>query len=405
MLVPLLAERSNSYRALDEPQPLHPGVRASTVCEDIVVTVTTHRLELIPFFCPIAPVMHPRVEEVEARSIAWATAMGLCPDERQRTRLEATKAAHFYAGMIPEGSQDRLEIAAQWIYWGFAFDDAWCDEESASSRPDRLVHQAGRLLRTIETLDVRLAEYDPFLLALHDLALRYRARATPVQMRRWVEANRLWLFGVVQRNTHRAQGAQLGIDEYLAVRLHDCGGPPTQSMYEFVHGPEVPGYEMDSPPVRAITECMWMIAAWDNDRVSRHKELLAEKDDYNIIDVLQREHGWSVEEATEEAVSLRDRTMCLFLRLRDALMPGASAPLRAYLAALGHGIRNNIDWSLDVPRYGTIWTSGSPSVLARIELSASVIDEPLDASPDPPPYPSIAWWWEQLNELNEIHAR
>jgi hypothetical protein len=306
--------------------------------------------------------------------------------------------------MTPDGDQERLEIAAQWVYWGFAFDDAWCDERSDRTRPDRFLWQASRILRTMESQDERLCADDPYLRAIRDLAERYRARATPVQTRRWVDANRIWLYGVVRENTHRTQCTRLGVDDYLAIRLHDCGGAPTQSMYEFVCGPEVPGHEMDSPPVRAITEAMWLVAALDNDRVSRHKELLGQQDDYNLVDVLQREHGGDPGSAAEQAVALRDRVMCLLLRLREALMPRASEPLRTYLTTLGRGIRSNIDWSLGVPRYATIWADGSPAAKARIEVSADVVDEPVDGSLEPPPYPSIAWWWDELTALEGAPA-
>jgi Terpene synthase family 2, C-terminal metal binding len=362
------------------------------------VTAMIHRIEVPPFYCPIAPGMHPKLHEVEVRSIDWATAVGLCPDAGHRARLKGTKSAEFYAGMTPEGIEEHLEIAAEWVYWGFSFDDAWCDEGSVMRRPDRFIHQAARVLRILETLDVRLCSDDPHLLALHDLAVRYQQRATPVQMRRWVAAHRLWLFGVVQQNTHRAQNTRLDTNDYLAIRLHDCGGPPTQSMYEFVNGLEVPGHEMDSPAVRAITEAFWMIAAWDNDRVSRHKELLGQKDDYNIINVVQRQYGCSLEQATDEAIAMRDRTLCLFLRLRDQLMPRASLSLQNYLTTLGHGIRSNIDWSLNVPRYNTVYYNPAhTSATTRIELSGSCVDKPSDSSLKPPPFPSIAWWWEQLS--------
>lgn len=361
------------------------------------VTLPVQRIELPAFYCPITPVMHPLVAEVEAASIEWATRVGLCPDERSQERLRGTRSAEFYAGMTPEGITEHLEIAAQWVYWGFSFDDAWCDEGAAMRRPASFVQQAGRVLRMLETLDARLCRNDAHLVALHDLAVRYAARATPVQMQRWVSAQRLWLFGVLRQNTHRVMGGPLSIDDYLCIRLHDCGGPPTQSMYEFVNGLEVPGAEMDSPAVRAITEAFWLIAASDNDRVSRYKEILGQDDRYNLIDVVQRNLGCSFEEAVREAIALRDRMMTLFLGLRDQLMPQASAPLQSYLEALGHGIRSNIDWSLRVPRYTELKGEGDESASTiRIEFSGRYSDEPSEGSLDPRSFPAIAWWWDQL---------
>lgn len=376
------------------------------------MTVTAQHIELPAFYCPIAPVTHPQLAEVEAASLDWATRVGLCPDERSLQYLKDTRSAEFYGGMTPEGITNHLEIAAQWVYWGFSFDDAWCDDQGARARFGPFVHQVGRMLRTLETLDVRLCDDDPHLLALHDLAVRYHSRATPVQMQRWVSAHRLWLLGVIRQNAHRAEQAErgpIGIDDFLSIRIHDCGGPPTQSMYEFVNGLEVPGAEMDSPAVRAITEAFWMVAAADNDRVSRYKEILGHDDSYNLIDVVRHNLGCSFEDAAAEAIALRDRTMTLFLALRSRIAASASTPLRSYLAALCHGIRSNIDWSLRVPRYTKVAngtgpagsgrsgrSEGSEGAPIRIEFSGRCTADPSYGSLDPRSFPTIAWWWDQL---------
>lgn len=376
------------------------------------MTVTAQRIELPAFYCPIPPAMHPLLEQVKAASLDWAAGMGLCPDDWSRRRLEGTRSAELYAGMTPEGIATHLEIAAQWVYWGFSFDDTWCDEEgepdSGAGRFGPLVHQTGRVLRVLETLDARLCGGDPHLTALHDLAIRYRGHATPVQMQRWVNGQRLWLLGVIRQNAHRAAGGPLGIDDFLSIRIHDCGGPPTQSMYEFVNGLEVPGAEMDSPAVRAITEAFWLVAASDNDRVSRYKETLGHGDDHNLIDVVQRNLGCSFEDAAAEAIALRDRAMTLFLALRHRIASSASTALRSYLTALGHGIRSNIDWSLRVPRYAKVGGSDDRSEAAgpaepgvdgaavHIEFSGRCTDDPSHGSLDPRSFPTIAWWWDQL---------
>ncbi|MBV8541001.1 MAG: hypothetical protein JO364_05930 [Pseudonocardiales bacterium] len=88
--------------------------------------------------------------------------------------------------------------------------------------------------------------------------------------------------------------------------------------------------------------------------------------------------------------------MCLFLRLRHQLTHGASAPLRAYLTSLGHGIRSNIDWSLIVPRYNTLYAKDGVTQTARITLTGRCVEQPTNDRLEPPPWPSVAWWWTQL---------
>jgi hypothetical protein len=373
--------------------PRHTATRVigTEATHDVV-----HRVEIAPFFCPIDPVMHPRVREVEHASADWALQIGLCRTDAQLARWRGTHSAAFYAGMTPHGIVERLQVAADWVYWGFSFDDHRCDEGSNAIDPTRLVPVASRLLRILETQDAALCGEDPYLLGLCDLSRRYRELGTAVQERRWVTAHHLWLFGVIQQNTHRARGGPTTVDGYITTRLHDCGGPPTQAMYEFVNGAEIPGSEMDSPPVRAITELFWLIAALDNDRVSRYKEILGQDDAYNMVDVIARCENCCMHDAAEQMIAYRDRLMCLFLRLRDQLTHNASAPLRTYLQSLGHGIRSNIDWSLTVPRYNTLYAEDGVTQTGQIAFASHCVGQPTDERLEPLPWPSVAWWWTQL---------
>lgn len=393
-----MTSASSSFEpAAQLTSPPHTQPPATETTNTTVTDRISYQVEIPPFFCPIDPVMHSRVRDVEQASAEWAVRMGLCRTNAQLARWRGTRSADFYAGMVPYGIVEHLQVAADWVYWGFSFDDHRCDEGSNATDPTRLVPVVSRLLRVLESQDEALCGQDPYLLGLCDLARRYRELGTAVQTRRWITALQLWLFGVIQQNTHRAHGGPFSVDDYIATRLHDCGGPPTQAMYEFVNGPEVPGSEMDSPPVRAITELFWLIAALDNDRISRHKEILGQHDTYNLIDIIARCENRCTEDATRQMIAYRDRLMCLFLRLRDQLTKAATTPLLTYLDSLGHGIRSNIDWSLTVPRYNTLYAGDGVTQTAQITLAGSCVDQPTAESLDPLPWPSVTWWWTQLN--------
>jgi len=348
------------------------------------------------FYCPIQSAVHPRVGDVAERSLAWITKFGLSADDRQRKRLMATNSAEFYGRITPEGLEDRLQIAADWCYWGFAFDDAWSYEGETTRHPDDLLALVGRLLRILQTLDARLCGNDPFLVALHDIAVRLSAGSTPVQMRQWVESHRLWLLGMAQRANFTARGIIPTLDAYLTMRLHDCGGAPCTAMIGIVDGVEVPCHEIDSPAVRALTEVAWMTAALDNERVSHAKEVHGEAQVKNLVDVLMHERACSAQEALSTLVVMRDRMMCLFLRLREQTIPTASPILRRYLTDLGHMIAGNIEWSLGTARYTTVYGDAAVPI-GSVSLSTGWVLEPADDLCEPLPFPSISWWWEQLH--------
>ena len=124
---------------------------------------------------------------------------------------------------------------------------------------------------------------------------------------------------------------------------------------------------------------------WDNDLLTYHKETRRGGADHNLVTVLARSEHLPTAEAVAKAAAIRDRVLCLFLRLRDQVTADASTELRRYLTGLQAWIRGHLDWGMATVRYRN--PADLPQSLART---------PQDAAPDPLPFPSITWWWEQL---------
>lgn len=356
------------------------------------MTVTDTRFAPRPFFCPIESAIHPEVDAIERRAVDWIDRVGLPRDGTERARTIGTNSAEFYARFAPRGIARHVELAARWVYWGFVFDDARCDSGWFSTRPADFVAMAGVLQRALESPRIPVETSDRYVRALQDIGRALLDCATPVQFRRFVEAHRAWLFGVAWQIGNRAREHMPSVDEYLAMRLASCGGPPTIALLEIANGMEVPAAEMDSPQVRALTEMTWLIAGLDNDLHSYRKERRQRHTDQNIITVLMHHEPTSIEPALTSAIAIRDRIMTLFLRLRAQLLPDASEPLRRYLTDLGHAIRGNIEWAHQVPRYTSRNGQATPSVPSG---QPRWTDHPADPDAAALPFPTIGWWWTQ----------
>jgi hypothetical protein len=335
-----------------------------------------------PFFCPIPAAVHAAVGQVDEMAVRWLERIGLHRSEREWARLLGTNSAEFYARFAPDATPAGLLTAVMWVYWGFAFDDAWCDSGPISADPPAFLALAGQVQRALETAE---PPADPYAAALHEIAGRMRAQVTPTVFRRFAEAHRYWLSGVAWQIGNCAAKRVPAMNEYLTMRIGSAGGPPTIALLEVANGIEVPPREMDSPAVRALTDMTHLIAALDNDLHSYGKELAESPTCQNIVSVLRHHDGLGVTAALDAAVAIRDRAMLRFLELRDRVRTGASAPLRTFLDCLGHGIRGNLDWAAGVPRYLT----GGP---LRVEIT----DEPCATDPGPLPYPTVSWWWDRL---------
>jgi hypothetical protein len=358
--------------------------------------VRAARLELPPFYCPIESAIHPEVDAIEQRAIDWIDRSGLCETDAERGWVLVTNSAEFYARFAPAGVEDNVLAAALWVYWGFAFDDACCDNGPLSTRPAAFEALASRLQLILDAPEDPIDSSDRFALSLRDIALTLRRHATPQQLRRFSDAHRYWLSCVAWQISNQTRGYMPDLAEYTAMRLGSCGGPPTLALLEIANAMEVPASEMQSSAVRALTAMGWFVAGWDNDLHSYNKEAHQQDSEQNVVNVLVHHHGQSVEQALLSAVGMRDRVMHLFLRLREKTLAHASEPLRSYLISLGHGIRGNIDWALRVPRYTSLGDLSAVPGSARARQPRWT-DEPSDTSFEPLPIPVISWWWDQLD--------
>ncbi|MFF7454677.1 glutamate dehydrogenase [Kitasatospora sp. NPDC008115] len=352
-------------------------------------------LDILPFYCPVPPAIHPEVDAVERRAHAWLDRTGLCPTTASRAWTAGTNSAEFYARFAPDADPDRLWIAVCWIYWGFAFDDARCDEGPLAADPAGFAALAGTVQRALE-LPGSLDTDDPYAAALHDIGERFRACAGPVQNRRFQQAHRAWLSGVQWQIGNRAAGHMPDLDAYLSMRLHSAGGEPTYAMLEIANGIDVPAAEMDSPAVCALTEMAILVAALDNDRHSHAKEAGRGQTDQNIFAVLTARHTLAPRQALHEAVALRDAVLDRFLALRDEVSRRAGADLRRYLDDLGHGIRGNIEWGLRVPRYLSLRDAASGPGTTTAPDRLPWAERPLTGTLDVRRLPTISWWWQDL---------
>jgi hypothetical protein len=339
-------------------------------------------IELPPMavFCPIPPAIHPCVGALEASSSQWLARYHYFGDEGHRHALLATNAAEFAARVAPYAITERLQIASDWDYWGFAFDDR-SDDGPFATDVAAFTRYAHRLIRLLELRGPRLLDPDPLAAGLLDISTRFASYVSPAKHRHWVQAHRAWLFGVAAQ----VSAAEVDLDEYVAIRLNNAAGEVVTVMCELVGGYDVPLDEYHGPAVRALTEMSRLVAALDNDLHSYAKTLrLYEKNQQNIIGIIARCDECSVHTAVAKAICLRDRIMCRFVEL-SAQQRRLSADTRRYIQDLGFVIRGNIDWALTAPRY----TAHGQSQTHTFSVAAL----PADCSRHSPGIRSIDWWW------------
>ncbi|MBW1604318.1 glutamate dehydrogenase [Streptomyces sp. JJ66] len=354
-------------------------------------------LHVPPVYCPIPTTRHPRTDEFRDNGANWMADHGLCPDDQQRDRVIGTRSAEWVGDAVPDGIPDRMQIWADWFYLMFAVDD-FHDEYP---NWHQAIDFSARLACTIANPDAQAFPADnPFAAPLRDVARRYHEHATPTQLNRWTQHHRAWLLAVCRQVALGHAGIVLDLNDFVTMRLHTCAGEATYAPMEMVVDAEVPEAEMSSPAVRALREMAVFVAAWDNDLGSYGKEWwLSQQNSVrpdpvpgNIVDILLRGTGCTLEQALTRSIAMRDRAMVRFLRPREQVLPQASEELALFLNYLGTGISGNITAAFTSERY----TLPDPAHPDALKVTYSVRTEAPPDADQPLPLPATAWWWDDL---------
>jgi len=346
-----------------------------------------------PFYCPIEPIIHPKLVEMEQQTINWLDKFQLYKSEAERAKLIGIKAADFCARITPNAIEENFLGFAQWTYWAFAFDDlidnAKCETDE-SNVPAEFAHLAISILGIWENPYAPLFSNNPLFTALQDISQNFRKYATPAQIQRLTYAHSHWLLGVAWKRNNGSHNYISSVNDYLRLRVHDCGGRPVVWFIDVANGMEVPIQEMNSPIIITMSEMCALIAALDNDFVSYRKEIYHQQTN-TIMDLLMYHNQYTLEQAISDALNIRDRLMHLFLCLRDQVLPQASPKLSSYLICLGNLIRGNFEWSLKTLRYNNFGESSPPPFYTQA-FTPEWTENP-NIYTVPLPFSAVSWWW------------
>ncbi|MFJ2766249.1 hypothetical protein [Streptomyces sp. NPDC087300] len=350
---------------------------------------TESALTLPPFYCPFPPASRPDAEEIESRAVEWITRQGAYRSRAYLDALTRARAGIVVTQAMPDAVPDRVQIAADFMYWGFTFDDGNLDEGALGDQPAEAIEFLGTMARVAENPRSELLPENPWAASLRDLTRRVAACATPEQTQRWITGLQTLFYGLAWETRYRARGRRPDLDTCLMIRRGSIGMEPLTSLNDMADGYLLPPEVYHSPLVRALREICWTLIICDNDLYSFNKENRRDTSYFNYVHSLAQENDTSPRDALPDAVALRDRIMNLFLALREQTTPDAPPELRRYLTSLGLWLRANIDWATSSSRY--LPDSGRP------RPGALYTDQPVHHRLEPPALPSVDWWWQLLD--------
>jgi hypothetical protein len=350
-------------------------------------------IRLLPFFCPFDEAINPAADEIEARCVEWLDRFRLYGSDEQRERLIATKAAEIYSRALPDAEAERVADVAKWLYWGFATDDLVYDNGPVSVSPRDFLALAVRLVRICEEPRAQFAWEPPYADALRDLARAILRHASPQQRLDWAHTARAWFFGMAWDVGNAERDAPPALNDYLMMRMHTGGLHSWVTTLCIARGVELEPSVAADPAVLAVTEAFSTLALLLNDLMSYAKETRNRDTSSNIVNVLAHERECSPPEAVPEVYAIADRIGNLFIALRAQLLNRADEALRTYLTGMEHTWRGILDWGFRTARYAGGGDPGAPVA----QTFPGWAKRPTDTSLEPLPYPSISWWWEEID--------
>ncbi|MER7398477.1 selina-4(15),7(11)-diene synthase [Streptomyces sp. NPDC000151] len=345
-----------------------------------------------PTYAPIPPAIHPLHADIDARTAAWAHAFDI-GSAGLRKRLVTQEIGSFASRILPSGRTEVVQVLGDFVLWLFGVDDGLCEEGDLGLAPGALNAALQRLLWVAEHPEAAILTDDPLARGLRDLRARVAEYGTAGQTKAWIDALREYFLSVIWEASHRTAGSVPELDDYTLMRLYDGATTVVLPMLEMAHGYELRPEERALPGVRAAAQAASFVICWDNDLFSYHKEVKERSRTggyyLNVIRVLEHHRGLPTGRAVTEAIGQRDRVMVLFQQLCAALAEQGSPQLRQYLADLGHFVRGSMDWGITSVRYTT---PDDPAALPARFSATPTGTGPVDI-------PSIAWWWEVLDQL------
>lgn len=311
-------------------------------------------LAIPELYCPFPAALSKYAEAAERDAEQWAGRIGL-GGGADRLNLAGNAVGHLSGYVHPWASSEDVAIGARWVTWLFAYDDALVERVRQDSQVD---------MRAIGSLQSRVlaaasgrsnaVDDQPLLAAIRDIRsvlLRRHPHWEPGQfvsdLTDFLHSNR-WEIA----NSLRGSPPRLG--GYLHMRRHTSSYYPCYRISGALADIRLPAEVRGHVAVRQLEIMANNYGSWLNDLYSFESEH-AEGTVHNLVQVLRREYGGSVQDAVDRAAEMCRTEIESYVEMKSRLAEiglDADGELGRYLRhVLEPWMRGILDWHKMTPRY------------------------------------------------------
>lgn len=300
--------------------------------------------------CPFPSSISPHRDEIDAKNLAWLDAFALVASPEARRRARRARFGSLAARAYPTASVDVLCIAAAWASWLCVRDDA-CDEAGIGADPIAMRAQAEELLGALTCSRAAHAR-DPLYRALADLRGRILDKGGAACLARFTSSVQDYFDGCIWEAENRQRRVPPDIEAYQSMRAVTIYVRPFFDINELAADAPLPVEARHDPTLSRMIQAATRVICYANDIVSA-ENALRNDDFHNIVILLHRTRGMSLEDAVYQAVGMHDLEIETFRALEKELLRRHSQhpEVERFVTALKCWMRASLDWSLETGRY------------------------------------------------------
>ncbi|WP_153530706.1 terpene synthase family protein [Actinomadura macrotermitis] len=240
-----------------------------------------------PDLPPGPPPPRPDAGPLGERLDTWARSRGLVLGDPTASALGRARCDRLAARLFPVAPLGRVELAARWLVWAFALDDALDTAPLGDSAT--AVHDLYENLLTALRRDRPRPGAQPLETALVELWQQTAPGFSRVWRHRFVQHMQEHQVGCAEEAVNRRVGKTPSPAGYPGLRRR-ASAPFLYDLVEPTLGIELPPRLPLTPGWKALVEGTADLVAWSNDVVS-HREEAARGDTHNHVAVLGAAHG------------------------------------------------------------------------------------------------------------------
>ncbi|MEU0127278.1 MULTISPECIES: terpene synthase family protein [unclassified Streptomyces] len=284
----------------------------------------------------------------------WAGENGLTLSPAARSGMLRSRPELWASLALPVASREHLDLCCQWLFWVLLVDDEF-DDGPAGRDP----RTCGRVIaRLVDVLDGAVP-HSAMEYALEDLRERTGRGRSPVWTRQFRRDTASWLWTYYAESVERAAAGEPARADFTDHRRDSGAVRLFLDLQEVAAGTDLPESARGLPSYIALRNAVTDHAGLCNDICSLEKEAVLGYG-HNTVLLLQRDRGYTLQEAVDEAGIQLSRTTERIRRAeRDLAAEIAAAhiegPVREALRGCARDyrglVRGNVDYHARAERY------------------------------------------------------